>query len=114
MGAPVSKDWKPGYRPSNGTDGDFFRIGPAGCDSCTIDHDGGWHGPDPDGGDSCPILVASLFGTTPVAEWEERGGAGDIETRCTAWRGPCSCTEGTTYQPPPPEWGIPRPDPELN
>lgn len=96
--------WMPNYLPSNGTDGDHFSIGPMGCKSCTVDHDSGYHGPNPEGGDSCPILLKALtcYPDPGPVEWERTDyvkGEG-AKTRCTAWQGPCSCTEGTTYQPP--------------
>lgn len=95
-------DWEAGYRPSNGTAGDIFRAGPMGCFSCAIDHGHGWHTPPHfDGPESCPILLRSLVGEdTP--EWEINRST--QQTRCTAWEGPCECTEGTTYKPPPKEW----------
>ena len=95
--------WKPNYRPSNGTGGDYFDTGPMGCRSCTIDHDLGWHEPAPDGGDSCPILMTALIsdGGPGPDEWEHTEYTDHgFDTRCTAWKGPCACTEGTTYQPP--------------
>ena len=92
--------WVPGFRPSNGTMGDIFQLGPMGCFSCSVDHDQGWHDGQ-DGGESCPILMRSIIGE-PTPEWEEHNET--RETRCTGWRGPCACTEGTTYEPPPPEW----------
>lgn len=93
-------DWESNYRPSNGTLGDMFRAGPMGCFSCTIDHNHGWHISD-DGDESCPILMASLTGESPN-EWQINHTT--QQTRCTAWKGPCDCTIGTTYKPPPPEW----------
>ncbi len=98
-------EWKPGYRPSNGTDGDYFRVGPAGCSSCAVDHNGGWHDDITAEDESCPILVKTITGETAI-EWERNTETG--ETRCTGWRGPCACTKGTTYQPPPADW--PRPE----
>jgi hypothetical protein len=91
-----SDDWTPGYRPSNGTEGHIFSA--QWCSNCTIDHDGGWHVPDADGGDSCPILMDALAGehSYPNPEgppqWQDRGGYGrGHETRCTEFQGPCSC-----------------------
>jgi hypothetical protein len=104
------RGWVPGYLPSNGTEGDLFNIGPAGCHSCSVDHDEGWHeGDGRDNAESCPIMMAALLGEAAPTEWEaQRDGLAIKATRCTAWRGPCACTEGTDYTPPPPEWGLPR------
>ena len=34
-----TEEWRPGYRPSNGTEGDIFAS--RWCHTCTVDHDGG-------------------------------------------------------------------------
>lgn len=98
--AEQAEVWEPNYQPSNGTLGDMFRTGPMGCFSCTVDHAQGWH-TEPEGGESCPILMRSIVGES-TEEWQINRAT--QETRCTAWRGPCACTEGTTYRPPPASW----------
>lgn len=96
--SPIQTDeeWEPGYRPSNGTEGDIFNS--QWCHNCTVDHDGGWHDPDRQDGDSCPILMNALVGENSYPnemgppEWQHRGGYGrGSETRCTEFQGPCSC-----------------------
>lgn len=103
--------WEPNYRPSNGTEGDMFRTGPMGCLSCTVDHNEGWHTGNEDTGQSCPILMHALLEHDGPDQWEQRRVPDDKmrlgyrwETRCTGWRGPCACTKGTTYEPPPEDW----------
>jgi hypothetical protein len=86
--------WEPGYRPSNGTEGDYFRWDT--CNVCKHDHE--WHvyddvnGPEPD--DSCPIMMSSIAGEhsypNPAGppEWQENIRTG--ETRCTKFER-CEC-----------------------
>lgn len=86
--------WEPGYRPSNGTEGDIFRS--QWCNNCVRDHN--WHLDPDDGGDTCDILYDGWFGEHSYpspegpSEWQERGDYGKgHETRCTGFEGPCSC-----------------------
>jgi hypothetical protein len=82
-----------GWRPANGTEGAYQRA--QTCAQCTVDHDGGWHDDSGDG-DSCPIIMAAMFGEHSYGtdspgppEWGH-----DLDTGvwvCTAFAGPCSC-----------------------
>lgn len=80
-----------GYRPSNGTAGDFFRA--QTCDRCVRDHD--WHG-DPDyGGESCPIIMDALIGEHAYPnedgppQWHHDYDTG--RSWCDEFAGPCDC-----------------------
>lgn len=79
------------YRPSNGTEGEYFRA--QTCYRCVKDHD--WHGPDQDGGDSCPILMSAIAGEFSYPnelgppEWSYDDERGRYE--CAGFEGPCAC-----------------------
>lgn len=96
----MNSDWEWFYQPSNGTEGDRFMYGPAGCHSCDADH--GFH-IDDEAAEPCLIMLGAYVGEAQQ-QWERNTKTG--ETRCTAWRGPCDCTTGTTYKPPPDDWTL--------
>jgi hypothetical protein len=65
------------------------------CDRCTVDHDGGWHQPDNDSGDSCPIIMDGMFGehSYPNPHGPPEWGY-DLDTgiwQCKGFTGPCAC-----------------------
>lgn len=82
------------YRPSNGTEGDYFRS--QTCYRCIKDHD--WHGPDAYGDESCPVMMSGMVGEfaypNPLGppEWSYDDEAGRFE--CAAFEGPCPCEKG--------------------
>ena len=93
---PVEIGWSPGYRPSNSTDGDYFRA--KWCDECERDHEN--HGPHGTVGPGCPILVDTFAGLWSYpndgpAEWLSQRTYRTIEVKCSAFRtcGPCRTAE---------------------
>lgn len=93
--------WTPGYLPSNGTDGDYFRA--EWCDRCVRDHSahiGEVTGPA--GRWTCSIHSAGLIaypGPGPE-EWERRIVDGRLETRCTAFQACWPCRIPGAVEPP--------------
>jgi len=92
-GSDRPTEWKPGYRPSNGTEGDIFRFNT--CDRCIHDHS--WHTPPFEADESCPIIMDALAGEhsypNPLGppQWEGRWmPEGWQEARCTEFK-PCEC-----------------------
>lgn len=87
--------WTPGYRPSNGTDGEYFRA--RWCGNCSHDHaihldpENGGYPDHPEG--VCSIFTRSLIESSPgPTEWERRTVPSDAatlgytwDTRCTAF-----------------------------
>jgi len=88
--------WKPHYRPTNGSGGEAFYIGPMGCHSCTVDHDYGWHHEAGHEKGGCNILDRALWDENGAREWQQRETG---EVRCIGWNGPCSCTDPRYVEP---------------
>lgn len=91
----LAHDWKPGFRPSNGTMGSEFTA--RHCDRC--EHDHSMHNGN-DQGPGCLILCSSIAGEYAYPaekgppEWEIiRNAKGEYATRCTAFEACGPCTE---------------------
>lgn len=80
-----------GYRPSNGTEGAYFRE--QTCDRCAVDH--AWHIPPYEAPESCPILMDSLCGehSYPSPDGPPQWHHDDSDGRswCDGFVGPCEC-----------------------
>lgn len=79
-------EWEPGFRPSNGTMGDWFRS--FTCGVC--EHDHGWHDGEPADLMSCPILMHALIQPDGPPQWEGKWVGQFEQARCTNWK-PCAC-----------------------
>lgn len=102
---PDETDWRPGWRPSNGTEGDIFRRN--WCDQCAHDHavhldiDNAGFPDHPEG--VCAIFTESLVPKDRTEragpdEWEDRIVHSDqsrigwtIESRCTQFEKCIGC-----------------------
>ena len=88
---PTEPKWTLNYRPSNGTEGDYFNM--QCCHRCVKDHD--WHVEPYQAGDSCPIILDALAGEHSYPnedgppQWSHNYETG--ESRCSEFEGPCAC-----------------------
>lgn len=80
----VAIGWRPGYRPSNGTEGAWFESD--WCQNCAREHEN--HGDDGVVGPGCPVYMSTMAGIYAYPdpgppEWEAQYGRPGLEARCT-------------------------------